>query len=86
MNTLKPLTPEEALLVELATRGESYAHRRWPAEVITAFAAAEVAAGANRSAHGAAALALRLRAWFRAGSATEWALPQQAVRYPRDRA
>ena len=39
---LKPLTPEEVVQVSLATRGECYAHRRWPEEVVRAFAAAQV--------------------------------------------
>ena len=39
---LKPLTTEEMVQVSLATRGECYAHRRWPEEVVRAFAAAEV--------------------------------------------
>ena len=39
---LKPLTPEEVVQVSLATRGECYAHRRWPEEVVRAFAVAEV--------------------------------------------
>ena len=38
----KPLTSEEVIQVSLATRGECYAHRRWPEEVVRAFAAAEV--------------------------------------------
>jgi hypothetical protein len=39
---LKPLTPDEVVQVSLATRREGYAHRRWPEEVVRAFAAAEV--------------------------------------------
>ena len=38
----KPLTPEETTDVSLATKGESYHHRRWPEEVVRAFAAAQV--------------------------------------------
>ena len=36
------LTPEEVTAVNLATRGESYAHRRWPEDVVRAFASAPV--------------------------------------------
>ena len=39
---LKPLTTEEMVQVSLATRGECYAHRRWPEEVVRAFATAPV--------------------------------------------
>lgn len=39
---LKPLTSEEVVRVSLVTRGECYAHRRWPVEVVKAFASAEV--------------------------------------------
>ena len=39
---LKTLTPEEVVQVSLATKGECYAHRRWPEEVVRAFAVAEV--------------------------------------------
>ncbi len=36
------LTPEEITAVSLATKGESYDHRRWPEEVVRAFASAPV--------------------------------------------
>lgn len=38
----KQLTPEEINAVSLATRGEHYDHRRWPEEVVRAFASAPV--------------------------------------------
>ena len=41
---LKPLTHEDLVRVTLATRGECYAHRRWPGEVVKAFASARVIA------------------------------------------
>ena len=37
-----PLTPEEVADVLLATKGERYGHRRWPEEVVRAFASAQV--------------------------------------------
>ena len=36
------LTPEEMTALSLVTKGESYDHRRWPAEVVMAFASAPV--------------------------------------------
>ena len=36
------LTPEEMTALSLATKGESYDHRRWPVEVVRAFASAPV--------------------------------------------
>ena len=38
----KQLTPEEMTALSLATKGESYDHRRWPVEVVRAFASAPV--------------------------------------------
>ena len=38
----KPLKPEEFADVLLVTKGESYNHRRWPEEVVRAFASAQV--------------------------------------------
>ena len=38
----KQLTSEEMTALSLATKGESYDHRRWPAEVVRAFASATV--------------------------------------------
>lgn len=38
----KQLTPEELSAVSLATKGESYDHRRWPEEAVRAFASAPV--------------------------------------------
>jgi len=38
----KKLTPEEMVAVSLATKGESYGHRRWPEEAVRAFASAPV--------------------------------------------
>ena len=38
----KQITPEEMNALSLATKGESYDHRRWPAEVVRAFASAPV--------------------------------------------
>ena len=38
----RQLTPEEVNAVALATKGESYDHRRWPEEVVRAFATAPV--------------------------------------------
>ena len=38
----RQLTPEEVAAVALATKGESYAHRHWPEEVVRAFASAPV--------------------------------------------
>jgi hypothetical protein len=51
---LKPLTPEEVVQVSLATRGEGYAHRRWPEEVVKAFASAEVITAQQTQQGGAA--------------------------------
>ena len=39
---LKPLTSEEVVRVSLATKGECHVHRRWPQDVVRAFALAEV--------------------------------------------
>ncbi len=39
------MTAEEYLRVELATKRESYSHRRWPEEVVRAIAGAEVISG-----------------------------------------
>lgn len=41
----QPLTSEEAAVVALATVREGCAHRRWPPEVVLAFARVEVIAG-----------------------------------------
>jgi hypothetical protein len=38
----KQLTSEEMNALTLATKGESYDHRRWPVEVVMAFASAPV--------------------------------------------
>jgi len=38
----KQLTHEEMDALSLATKGESYDHRRWPVEVVRAFASAPV--------------------------------------------
>ena len=38
----KQLTPEEMNTLSLATKGESYDHRRWPVEVVRAFASAPI--------------------------------------------
>jgi len=38
----RQLTPEEVIAVSLATKGESYDHRRWPEDVVRAFASAQV--------------------------------------------
>ena len=50
------LTPEDVTAVDLVTKGESYAHRRWPEEVVRAFASAEVvtAKGPQRQEAGSA--------------------------------
>jgi hypothetical protein len=46
---LRQLTAEDYLRVQLATRGESYSHRRWPQEVVRAVAASDlVKAGEDR--------------------------------------
>lgn len=42
---LRPVTTEEFISVNLATRGERYNHRRWPREVVEAFLAAKVVTG-----------------------------------------
>ena len=48
---LRQLTAEEYLRVLLATRSESYTHRRWPLDVVRAVAAADlVEAGGGRRA------------------------------------
>ncbi len=39
---LRPLTSEEMLDVNLASKGENTSHRRWPKEIVEAFLAAEV--------------------------------------------
>ena len=39
---LKPLTSDEVTRVSLATRRECHSHRRWPEDVVRAFASAEV--------------------------------------------
>ena len=45
----RELTPEEIVAVNLATKGERFSHRRWPQDVIAAFAAAGVGdAGESR--------------------------------------
>lgn len=66
---LRKLTADEYLRVQLATRGESYAHRRWPLDVVRAVAAAAlVKAGeahrveTRRAAHPVKTLGSRLRA------------------------
>ena len=61
----RTLTAEEYQSVQLATRGESYAHRRWPQEVVRAVAAADVVitGEARRAANPLQALGSRLRAW-----------------------
>jgi hypothetical protein len=47
----KRLTPEEVSAVDLATKGESYAHRHWPTEVVRAVIDADlVKAGDGRPA------------------------------------
>jgi hypothetical protein len=47
----RQLTPEEVSAVDLATKGESYAHRHWPPEVVRAVIdAALVRAGDTRPA------------------------------------
>lgn len=38
----KPLTDEDVVKVSVAKMRESYAHRRWPREAVTAFASAEI--------------------------------------------
>ena len=43
----KPLTGEDAVKVSIATKGERYAHRRWPDDVVIRFAAAEVVTAAE---------------------------------------
>lgn len=50
----KQLTPEEVSAVNLVTKGERFSHRRWPPEVVAAFAVADAggAGGAEaRRAH-----------------------------------
>lgn len=61
---LRQLTADEYLGVELATRGESYTHRRWPHEVVRALVAADVVkAGEGRlAAKPVKALCRRIRA------------------------
>lgn len=39
---MSPLTEEQYLQVHLATKRESYTHRRWPADVVLAMARAAV--------------------------------------------
>ena len=49
---MRPVTPEELIAVELATRGETCTRRQFPPEVVAAWPAAEVgpAAGTARRA------------------------------------
>ena len=63
------LTPEEVAAVALATKGESYAHRHWPEEVVRAFINADLVragdgqpAEARRTTVRVKALRARLRA------------------------
>ena len=65
----KRLTPEEVSAVNLATKGESYAHRHWPEEVVRAVLAAHIVkagdvrpAEPRRAATRVKALRARLRA------------------------
>ena len=65
----EPLTEEDVVKVSIVTKGESYAHRRWPTDAIIRFAAAEVvtAAGAPGKAgsRGAARRLSRIRSRLR---------------------
>ena len=68
----RQLTPEEFLAVNLATKGESYAHRRWPEEVVRAViktdlvkASATQPAEPRRAATRVKALRARFRAMLR---------------------
>ena len=47
---LKQPAGDDAVRITPATKGESYAHRRWPHDVVRAFAAAELAT-AERAGH-----------------------------------
>ena len=49
----KPLTDEDVLKVSIATKRESYTHRRWPHDVVRAFASGGVIA-ASRGRHDSA--------------------------------
>ena len=68
---LRRLTPEEISAVDLATKGESYSHRRWPEEVVRAVINADLVragdgrpADSRRAAIRVKALRARLRAKF----------------------
>ncbi len=39
---LNPITSQEMLNVQLATKGERFSHRHWPEDVIKAFAIVDV--------------------------------------------
>ena len=65
----KQLTPAEISAVDLVTKGESYAHRRWPEEVVRAVINADLVeagdippAEPRRTATRVKALRARLRA------------------------
>ena len=65
----KRLTPAEVATVDLATKGECYAHRHWPEEVVRAVIAAHIVkagdvrpAEPRRAATRVKALRARLRA------------------------
>ncbi len=59
----RPVTCEERLDVELATKGETTTHRRWPKEVVEAWLAADVLSFADERQRRAARRRVRRARW-----------------------